>query len=69
MADLAVNEVERFLLQLGLPKRVVDVFKREECDDLSAFMYLRPEDLQGLGLDDVAGAEHLEAVQKTVLAG
>ena len=71
MADpsSSMSEVERFLLQLGLPRTVVDVFKQEECDDLSAFMYLRPEDLQGLGLDAAAGAEQLDAVQKTVLAG
>ena len=50
LGETALTEVERFLLRLGLPRKVVDVFKDEGCDDLSAFMYLRPEDLDGLGL-------------------
>ena len=45
----ALSEVEQFLLGLGLPRKVVDIFRDEECDDLSAFMYLRPEDPTGSG--------------------
>ena len=46
------SEVERFLLRLGLPQRVVDVFNREQCYDLSSFLYLQPQDLEDLDVGD-----------------
>ena len=72
MAQRSGSEVERFLLRLGLPQRVVDIFNREQCYDLSSFLYLTPDDLVDLDTGDaLAGVdpELWENATKAVLAG
>lgn len=45
------NEVEAFLRKLGMPSEVVDAFTEQGCDDLSAFLYLRADDLEEIPVD------------------
>ena len=47
------SEVERFLLRLGLPQRVIDIFNREQCYELSSFLYLTSDDLKEINVDGV----------------
>lgn len=70
-ANRTNSEVERFLLRLGLPQRVIDIFNREQCYDLSSFLYLEPEDLTDLGVDELEGVDPVlwERATKAVLAG
>ena len=66
------SEVERFLLRLGLPQRVVDVFNREQCYELSSFLYLTPDDLLDLDVGDAlegVDSSLWENATKAVLAG
>ena len=43
--EMEQNDVERMLTSIGLPPHLVDIFMKEGCTDLDAFMYLEPEDL------------------------
>jgi len=66
------SEVERFLLRLGLPQRVIDIFNREQCYELSSFLYLTSDDLNDLNVDgilDGINSTLWEKAMKAVLAG